>query len=293
MNILITGADGFIGSRMSEKLKKDGNYVIEHCFTDGDVSKKGGLNQYNDLGVEIVYHFAAKTFVPDSWNNVYDYFNVNIMGTVSVLEFCRENHCPAVLMSTYVYGEPEFLPISEEHPVSAITPYHETKLILEHIGKFYSEKFSIPVVIFRPFNVYGMGQSENFLLPKIMKQLVDENISEIKVMDIRPKRDYVYIDDVIEALLCALSVKEGCHVYNIGTGVSYSVEEVIKICGEVLGIKKPYCATEEVRNTEISDCKADISRLRKDFGYQVKYSLQEGIKSWYGEMQHREVESKQ
>jgi len=289
VNILVTGADGFIGKRMAEELRKKGHHVIGYCHIDGDISNKEALAQYTACAVDTVYHFAARTFVPDSWKDSYEYFNVNVMGTVTVLEFCRKNRCKAVLMSSYVYGEPQFLPVSEEHPLVAVTPYHETKMVMEHIGRFYSEHFSIPVTVFRPFNVYGMGQNEEFLLPKIMKQLLDKDISRVRLMDLAPKRDYVYINDVIEALCCALAAREGFHVYNIGTGRSYSVEEAVKICMKVTGIEKPYDTAQEVRISEISDCVADISKLEHDFGYHVQYTLQDGIQDWYRELQKQRL----
>lgn len=284
MNILVTGAEGFIGKKLVKSLKEAGHNVIMHCYADGDISQKDGLKRYEDRNIDVIYHLAARTFVPDSWNDTYEYFQTNMMGTIAVLEFCRKQHCAAVLMSTYVYGEPKFLPVSEKHPTVAITPYHETKILLEDIGRFYADKFQIPVTVFRPFNVYGAGQNENFLLPKIMKQILDESISEIRLMDLKPKRDYVYIDDVVEIMLCALQVKEGFNVYNIGTGKSYSVEEALNICMDVTGIHKAYCATNEVRTQEVSDCVADMSKVCKAFNYEIKYSLPEGIRKWYEEL---------
>ena len=281
MNILILGAGGFIGQHLEKELKKMGHFVVGHHSADGDIATEAGLKKYDVYQFDLVYHLAAKTFVPESWNDTYDYFRVNVMGTVAALEYCRRHKCGIILMSTYVYGIPQYLPISEEHPLAAITPYHETKIVIEHIGRFYSEKFLIPVTIFRPFNVYGPGQNENFLLPKIMSQLLDDNVKDIRLMDLQPKRDYVYIDDVIRALYCGSIIKKGVHVYNIGTGTSYSVEEVVKMCMDVTGIRKKFHSIGEVRSTEISDCVADITKLKEDLGFCIKYTLRDGLKSWF------------
>ena len=128
--------------------------------------------------------------------------------------------------------------------------------------------------------MYGNGQNESFLLPKIMKQILDPEIKEIQVMDLEPKRDFVYIDDVVEALIYALRRKGGYSVYNIGSGVSISVEEAIILAMQVTGIYKPYKATEMKRRGEISDCVSDISKIRSDLGFIPFYSLKDGLKKW-------------
>ena len=279
MRILITGADGFVGGYLIKQLEKEGHIVFAHRLEDGDVSVPGTLEAYSEI--DYVYHLAARTFVPASWDYTYDYFQTNIMSTVSVLEYCRKNNCGVSLMSTYVYGEPQYLPVDENHPTIALSPYHETKLICELLGEFYSKQFNLPVTAFRPFNIYGAGQNEAFLLPSVMKQILDPSINEIIVMDLNPKRDYVYIDDVI-AVLCAATKLESAafNVFNIGSGQSVSVENVIRTAMEVAGINKPYKSSQQTRKIEVSDCVADMKKVTDILGINIVYDLKAGLQKW-------------
>lgn len=289
MNILVTGGSGFIGKNLISCLQRSGHTVYEHKQETGDITKKGILEKYIGNGIQYVFHLAARTFVPASWDDTYEYFNTNVMGTVEVLEFCRKQKCPVVLMSTYVYGEPDFLPVTEEHKITAPSPYHQTKIIDEILGEFYAEQFQFPVTVFRPFNVYGYGQNEEFLLPKIMKQILDDDVTQIEVMDLTPKRDYVYIKDVIQALCAALKIKDGYHVYNIGFGSSVSVEDVIKTCLEITGKRKSYRTLNKIRANEILDCVADISKIKAELEFQPEYNLYYGVKDWYEELILKEL----
>ncbi|TWH59727.1 UDP-glucose 4-epimerase [Desulfitobacterium sp. LBE] len=281
MRILVTGANGFIGSHLTRTLEAKGHEVMSHTSKNGDITEKNALDSFNDI--EHVYHLAARTFVPGSWDNTHDYFRTNIMGTITALEFCRNNNCSITMMSTYVYGEPKYLPVDEKHPVVAVSPYHKSKITCEEICAFYSEKFGVRVTVLRPFNVYGKGQSEAFLVPKIYSQVVNDSVKEISIMDLEPKRDYVYIDDVIDALIATLNATKLLAFYNVGSGTSTSVEDVILSTFQAAGISKPYRSTNEKRFSEISDCIADISSIHADLGFVPRFTLLEGLRAWYEE----------
>ncbi len=285
MRILVTGAGGFLGKYLCGKLESRGHQVLRHQRKDGDLCLPDVLEPYQDVGY--VYHLAAQTFVPDSWERTYSYYQTNVMGTVNVLEFCRKRGCGAALMSSYVYGEPQYLPVDESHPVTAVTPYHQTKLICEEMGRFYAEKFHIPVTVFRPFNIYGEGQDAAFLLPTIIRQILDPACEEISVLDLAPRRDYIYVDDVAEIMSrAALPQRELFRVFNLGSGTSVSVEDVICTAMEVLGIRKPYSAKGNVRWGEVSDCVADMGRVAAALGAVRIRALKEGLAEWLSPFQN-------
>ncbi len=282
MRILVTGANGFIGSHLVQFLRAQGHIVFCHAIGDGDITVSGALDGFDKI--EHVFHLAARTSVPASWEDIRGFINVNVMGTVNVLEFCRSQGCSLTQMSTYVYGEPKYLPVDEAHPIQSASPYHESKIFCERLCVFYSEHFHVKTTVLRPFNVYGKGQDKNFLIAKILEQVLDPRVEKISVMDLEPKRDYVYVMDVITAMTATMHPKALFSVYNIGSGVSTSVEDVILSVFQATGITKPYYSTQEKRRMEISDCVADITRLKKDFSFVPQYSLVQGLKEWVGEI---------
>lgn len=278
MTILVTGAGGFLGKHLCKRLEAEGHHVLRHRREDGDLCLPGALEQYRD--VAYVFHLAARTFVPESWERTYDYYRTNVMGTVNVLEFCRRQGCGVAIMSSYVYGEPQYLPVDECHPVTALTPYHQTKLICEETGRFYAEKFLLPVTVFRPFNIYGAGQATVFLIPAVIRQLLDPDCEAVNVLDLTSRRDYIYVEDAVELMSRAVIPQgEMFRIFNLGSGISISVEDVIRTAMEVLGIQKTYLATGELRRGGVSDCAADMRRTFSALGMVRMRPFKEGMEA--------------
>ncbi len=138
----------------------------------------------------------------------------------------------------YVYGTPCYLPVDESHPINPASPYNHSKLIAEEICKYYSQTFNFPVTVLRPVNVYGPAHKKEFLIPTIIQQVMDNTIDTINVQDLRPKRDYLFIDDFIAALISTISSK-GFEIYNIGCGYSISVEKITQVVMQKTGITNP------------------------------------------------------
>src|SRR5580698_6385324 len=195
-SILVTGADGFIGSHLVPALLAAGYTVFAHSTPEGDIRNCS----LSFEGVGHVFHLAARTFVPDSWTAPLGFYEVNVLGTVNVLEFCRACGASLTLISSYVYGPPVRLPISEGQPARAFNPYSHTKILAEETGLYYQRQFAVPVTIVRPFNVYGPGQDRRFLIPTILTQAIDPAQAAIIVTDLRPRRDYIFIADLIDLL---------------------------------------------------------------------------------------------
>jgi len=270
--ILVTGATGFVGRSLVKALAARGHVVRSHSSRDGDIASCPLPMD----GVNHVFHLAAKTFVPESWTNPSAFYRTNVMGTVNVLEHCRHNRTPVTLVSSYVYGQPQRLPISEDHPIGANNPYAHTKVMAEEAGQFYAMDFGMRVVIVRPFNIYGPGQTPPFLIPMIVEQAMDPSRSEIRLKDLRPRRDYVYVDDAIELFLLTLS-QHAKGVYNLGSGESASVAEVAELIRRAAGTDRPVMSDEQPRPQEVMDVRADVSRAASELGWRPKISLAEGI----------------
>lgn len=272
--VLVTGASGFIGRPLCERLGQAGCIVIRHSDADGDISSSP--LPCGD-SVNHVFHLAARTFVPDSWAAPLPFYATNVLGTVNVAEFCRRHGASLTMLSSYVYGRPQFLPISEEHPFAAFNPYGHTKLLAEDVCRFYAQQFHVRVTIIRPFNIYGPGQSANFLIPTLLRQALDPQVREVSIADDRPRRDYLYIDDLLELLLRTMN-PQGFEAFNAGSGSSANPRELADLMLQIAGFEKPVVSRGEARADEVLEMVADIRKAKRVFGWEPRVSLAEGLK---------------
>jgi nucleoside-diphosphate-sugar epimerase len=272
VELLVTGADGFIGRRLTSALAALGRTFHGVSIGDGDIAH----HELPFAGVKHVFHLAARMFVPESWENPKAFYQTNLLGAVNVLDFCRRSGAALTLVSSYVYGNPRQLPIAEDHPLEAFNPYGHTKILAEETARFFERHFRVRLVIVRPFNVYGPGQDERFLIPGLVRQALDPDTAEIRVADKRPKRDYVYIEDLVNLLLATLR-EDASGAYNAGSGRSYSIEDLVDIIGRVTGRRKTLVDSGQQRPQEVMDVIADIRRAEADLGWRPRVSMQQGI----------------
>jgi nucleoside-diphosphate-sugar epimerase len=270
--ILVTGASGFIGRNVVPALRDAGYDVMEHSTSAGHIARC----DLTSSRAEIVIHLAGRTFVPSSWEQTRDFYEVNLLGTVNVLEFCRRERASLLFVSSYVYGRPERLPISEDDPVAAVNPYAHTKLLAEDTCRFYQQQFDLSLTIIRLFNVYGPGQPEQFLIPSLVRQAISPECAEIVVADDRPRRDFVYVEDLVDVLTRMVSNPHP-GIYNVGSGTSHSVGEVAAIINSLLAVPKPVRNNADRRTQEVPEVVADICRARSTFGWAPRVGLREGI----------------
>lgn len=275
--ILITGSAGFIGRALIERLRSEAVEIIECDLSLGHDL----LDQKQTLALppaEIVVHLAANTNVQTAFEQPYPIYRDNLLGTLNLLEYCRLNKVKRIIYSSsYVYGQPQTLPIDEAHPVMINNPYGRSKLMAEQLVAAYSEDFGLAASILRNFNVYGPGQSPRFLLPSIIAQLYSDSPA-IKVADLKPKRDYIYIKDVVEAMWRAcLSTTPGARTYNLGCGASYSVGEAVELIFKLAGRRKPVESAGTTRKNEIMDTVADITRARRELNWEPRYDFAAGL----------------
>jgi nucleoside-diphosphate-sugar epimerase len=274
--ILVTGSSGFIGSALKKKLEESGEFVKGVDASKGyDISDESTFNKLDYKDYSNVIHLAGKLFIPDSWNNPGSFYKTNLFGTENILEFCRRGSIPLVYISAYLYGQPEKLPISEDDEIRPNNPYAHSKYLAEELCKFYSEYFGLKIGILRPFNVFGIGQNKSFLIPRIIDQAI--NTDKIVVMSLVPKRDYIYLEDLINAIVAVKNNDRQFSVYNIGSGYSLSVKEVINTVQKVLNISKDVVSDNEERPNEIYDVVSQIERAKKDLNWEPQYSFHDGI----------------
>jgi nucleoside-diphosphate-sugar epimerase len=271
-SILVTGATGFVGTHLVQALRQRGDCVVAHSTRDGDLARE----EPKAVGIRHVYHLAARTYVPDSWQDPRSFYEVNVLGALSVLEFCRKHGCSLTLMRSYVYGRPERLPVSEDHPLRAFNPYGHSKILSEEIARFYEAAHKVPVNIVRPFNIYGPMQGDRFLIPTLIAQALSKE-DAIVVEDGHPRRDYVFVADLVDLLLL-LDGPRNCGAYNAGSGVSTSVQELAEMILRLAGARKQILSHARRRQDEILDTVADISRARQLLNWCPKTSLQEGLR---------------
>jgi nucleoside-diphosphate-sugar epimerase len=275
MKILITGGTGFIGRPLAIYLEERGHDVIALSTQDGDIRDSGLLSKFSEQGIDHVFHLAGRVYIPDAWENPVPFYQINTIGTQHVLEFCRHHGVKLTFISTYLYGNVDTLPISESFPIKAENPYAHSKYLAEQMCDFYSKQFGVTVTIIRPCNIYGIGQGKKFLIPSIIEQA--KTAESIRVHDLTPRRDYLHIDDLITAFCSTMDVKEGLNIFNVGSGCSHSVKDVIEVVQKIMNTNKPVDCSNNVRINEIKDVVADTTHIYEVLGWQPKVSFEEGI----------------
>ncbi|MHB9142099.1 MAG: NAD-dependent epimerase/dehydratase family protein [Paludibacter sp.] len=277
MKILITGYSGFIGSYLLKGLNKN-----EHELVLVDIANNTNICDWQQVkhftGIDIIIHLANLSFVPASYEEPKRFYETNYLSTLNMLELCRLNNSKMIYLSSYMYGQPLYQPINENHPIQAYNPYSQTKVICESLCEGYNRDFNIPITIFRPFNIYGKGQNPDFLIPSIIQQAQN---GKIIIRDDRPKRDYIHVEDIISAIITAINIKDenkSIKKYNLGSGISYSVKEIIDMVRGFYDSKIDYICTHEIRANEVLDTIADISKIKKEMDWEPKISIEEGLR---------------
>ena len=275
--ILVTGSDGFIGKHLVSALKGRGFSVYKFDKSQGyDICRKDSFSSFLDKKIGTVFHLAGKTYVPDSWDQADVFYKVNTLGTQQVLEFCKETKAKLVYLSAYVYGAAQYLPIDENHAVDPSNPYSHSKLLAEQICRLYAEVMGVRVTVLRPFNIFGPGQRDCFLIPMILKQIREQG--RITVKDSAPRRDYLYIDDLIDACLLAMKNLKGYRLFNVGSGAAFSVEEIIEIICRHYKRDIPWKSLKQARKNEIPETVANYRLINCELKWKPKINFKDGIK---------------
>jgi len=272
---IVTGASGFVGSHLVERLGSLGHRVLALSLSNGfDVRS----DELPDGPIDHVFHLAARTGVAEAWQDPFSFFEVNALGTFRVLDQCRRRGYPACYLSSFLYSGDADAGAKETDTIKPDNPYAFSKYIGEQICGFFGTHFRSTAVVLRPANIYGPGQDAKFLIPHVISQLIDEHTSEILVQDLAPRRDYIHVDDVVDGMLLSMKAPAGS-IFNLGSETAYSVEEIIRCACRLAGVQKPYRAIGKPRPHEIAVSRMDATAARQILGWEPKVSLERGLQS--------------
>lgn len=302
--ILVTGADGFIGSHLTEELVKQGFEVRAFSFYNsfntwgwldtlpgdimdhvevfcGDIRDPHGVKTAME-GCNAVFHLAALIAIPFSYHSPDSYVDTNIKGTLNVLQAAKELGTQRVLVTSTseVYGTAQYVPIDEKHPFQGQSPYSATKIGADRLAESFYRSFDLPVTIVRPFNTFGPRQSARAVIPTIILQLLS-GAKEIKLGSLTPTRDFNYVKDTANGFIEIFkSDKTIGEEINIATGVEISIGEMAK---ELISQINPeaciICDSERIRpeKSEVERLLGDNSKLKKLTSWKQNFDFREGI----------------
>jgi GDP-4-dehydro-6-deoxy-D-mannose reductase len=274
-SILVTGATGFIGRHLVYALQSCANYQCVELASGGvDVRRE---ETWAELpAVDVVVHLAGRSSVPRSWDSPSEFAAVNCVGGALALEYCRRHRAKFIYLSSYLYGDAGSTPVDERAGLTARNPYALTKYFVDRLCEMYWESHGVDTRIIRPFNVYGPHQSDSFLVMKIINEARASR--RVFLTDLEPRRDYIYVADLVDAIIKVIEYKAGCRIFNIGAGRSYSVLEVVEIVQEILGYSVDVRSEQRRRPGEIMDSVADITLAQRELEWSPKFTLQQGLR---------------
>lgn len=308
--ILVTGADGFIGSHLTEYLLSEGHdvraFVYYNSFNSwgwldtlpekikrsldvfaGDIRDPHGVKKAMQ-GCDVVMHLAALIGIPYSYHSPDTYIDTNIKGTLNVLQAARESGVERVIhtSTSEVYGTARFVPITENHPLQGQSPYSASKIGADQLALSFHASFGTPVTVVRPFNTYGPRQSARAVIPTIITQIA-QGSKTIKLGSIHPTRDFSFVKDTVRAFpACLASQKTIGETINFGSNFEISIGETAKLIAELMGARiKIETDDARVRPTksEVERLWADNSKAKKLTGWTPRYGGLEGFKKGLAE----------
>lgn len=302
--ILVTGADGFIGSHLVEELVKSGEKVRAFCYYNsfnnwgwidtfdkdimenveiftGDVRDPNGV-RVAMKGCDKVFHLAALIAIPYSYHSPDSYVDTNIKGTLNILQAARDLNVERLLVTSTseVYGTAQYVPIDEKHPYQGQSPYSATKIGADRLAESFYRSFSTPVTIVRPFNTFGPRQSARAIIPTIIIQLLAGK-NEIKLGSLTPTRDFNYVKDTANGFIeIAKTDSTIGEEINIATGKEISMGETAKTIINIINPKaKVICDEERLRpeKSEVNRLLGSNKKLKKYTNWSQKYTFEEGV----------------
>jgi NAD dependent epimerase/dehydratase len=303
MKILVTGAEGFIGSHLVELLLKKKfkvkALVLYNSFNSwgwlenlnsklknnlevvlGDIRDK---ENFEDLSksVDIIINMAALIGIPYSYKASRSYIETNVIGSLNVLNSALKNNISQVIQisTSEVYGTPKKVPITENFPYNAQSPYAASKIAADQLSLSFYRSFNLPVSIIRPFNTYGPRQSARAIIPTIITQALKNK--KIKLGSVYPKRDLMYVEDTVRGICAAINNKKTYgQVINLGTGYEISIKNLVEKISKLLGFKIEYQTQtnrKRPKKSEVDRLLASNKKAKKLLNWKPKYSKAKGL----------------
>ncbi len=303
--VLVTGADGFIGSHLVERLVRQGHKVrafvqynsfnswgwLDSCAPEvkgkfevfaGDIRDPHGVRTAMQ-GCDAVLHLAALIAIPYSYHSPDTYVDTNIKGTLNILQAARDLGVRRVIhtSTSEVYGTARFVPITEEHPLQGQSPYSASKIAADQMAYSFYASFDLPVVIARPFNTYGPRQSARAVIPTIIAQIANGK-KQISLGAVSPTRDFNFVQDTVSGFVAALQSDQGIgEVVNFGSNFEISIGDTAALIAEAMNAEVEI-VTDENRlrpaNSEVERLWADNAKALRLFGWAPAYGGREGLK---------------
>jgi NAD dependent epimerase/dehydratase len=302
MKVLVTGADGFIGSHLTESLLKDG-YPVRALAQYNSFNNWGWLEdirQNSNLeivcgdvrdpnycreiskGIDVIFHLAALIAIPYSYIAPESYIETNVKGTLNICQAAKDNSVKRILVTSTseVYGTAKYVPIDEKHPLQPQSPYSASKIGADAIAMSFYNAFKLPLTIVRPFNTYGPRQSARAIIPTIITQIASGK-KEIKLGDTSPTRDFNYVKDICQGFIllskCDKAIGE---TVNIGSNYEISIKETFELIKDIMH-SDAKLVTDEQRirpeKSEVFRLWCDNSKIKALTGFEPKYSIREGL----------------
>ena len=302
--VLVTGANGFIGSHLVEELVAQG-YFVRALVEYNSLNSAGWLDILNDevktkikviagdirdydivassiKGCHSVLHLAALVAIPYSYIAPASYIQTNVMGTLNVLNACRRYDVKHLICTSTseTYGSAKFVPISEKHPLSAQSPYAASKIAADQLALSFFHSYELPVSILRPFNTYGPRQSVRAVIPSAISQIASGK-SEIRLGSLFPTRDFTFVKDTAEGFILAMNCKSVIgKVTNIGSNFEISIADTIKLIAGLMDSSVNILQDKEKmrpKSSEVVRLLADTTKAHNRFNWQPQYGGEEGF----------------
>lgn len=269
--ILVTGSSGFIGKEIVRRLDKS------EVVTDSNNSERIDLQNKEQVmkldSADIVIHLAGKT--PQNELEWSEYFDNNVIGTLNVLEYCIQKKVKKMIyVSSYVYGNPKYCPVDENHPINPHNAYTESKYLGERLCEFYCNRSDLNLIILRPFNIFGKSMREGFLISNLINSVKTGEKSII--VNKNSKRDFLYVDDFVDLIVKLIDHDFKFEVFNVGAGKSYSFEDIIKKIEKITS-QKINADYKENKEIFIDDITSDISKIKNKTNWQPRIKFDEGL----------------